>query len=127
MAMVMTMGIVGCGNKTPEPPEEAGDRTVIYYAASYVTAEVQAAYKELIEVAVSKARVPLKAVLGSSVISLNDFINMQKGDIIKLNTKVDDELDVYVGNIIKFTALPGTSSEAYAVKVSSIIREEEPV
>ena len=78
-------------------------------------------------VAIAKARVPLKAVLGSSVISLNDFINMQKGDIIKLNTKVDDELDVYVGNMIKFTALPGTSSEAYAVKVSSIIREEEPV
>lgn len=84
-------------------------------------------YKELIEVAISKARVPLKAILGTSVISLNDFINMQKGDIIKLNTKVDDELKIYVGNINKFTALPGTSSEAYAVKVSSIIREEESV
>ena len=47
--------------------------------------------------------------------------------VIKLNKKVDDELDIYVGNMVKFTALPGTSSEAYAVKVSSIIREEEPV
>ena len=82
-------------------------------------------YHEMIEVAISKARIPVKAVLGTSVISLNDLINMQKGDIIKLNTKVDDELKVYVGNINKFTALPGASSDAYAVKVSSVIREED--
>ena len=50
---------------------------------------------------------------------------MQKGDIIKLNSKVEDELSVYVGNIKKFTALPGSSSDAYAVKISTIIREEE--
>lgn len=82
-------------------------------------------YHEMIEVAISKARIPVKAVLGTSVISLNDLINMQKGDIIKLNTKVDDELKVYVGNINKFTALPGASSDAYAVKVSSVIRKED--
>ena len=82
-------------------------------------------YKELIEIAISKANVPLRAVLGKSTISVNDFVNMQRGDIIKLNSKVDDELIVYVGNISKFTALPGASSGTYAVKISSIIRGEE--
>lgn len=81
-------------------------------------------YKEFIEVAVSKAKVPIKAVLGRSVISVNDYINMQRGDIIKLDTKVEDELKIYVGNIYKFNALPGESSDSYAVKISSIIREE---
>ena len=57
-------------------------------------------------------------------ISVNDFINMQKGDIIKLDTKMEDELNVFVGNIWKFTALPGASSDTYAVKISSIVREE---
>lgn len=82
-------------------------------------------YHDIIEVAISKARIPVRAVLGKSIISVNDFINMQRGDIIKLNSKVEDELNVYVGNIRKFTALPGSSSESYAVKVSTIIREEE--
>jgi len=82
-------------------------------------------YQNLIEVAISKARIPVRVVLGKSSISVNDFINMQKGDIIKLNSKVEDELSVYVGNINKFTALPGSSSEAYAVKISTIVREEE--
>ena len=81
-------------------------------------------YKEFIEVTISKARIPIKAVLGRSVISVNDYINMQRGDIIKLDTKVEDELKVYVGNIFKFTALPGEASDSYAVKISSIIREE---
>ncbi len=81
-------------------------------------------YKEVIEFAIAKAKVPVKVVLGRSTISVNDFINMQKGDIIKLDTKTDDELNVFVGNIRKFTALPGSSSDTYAVKISSIVREE---
>jgi flagellar motor switch protein FliM len=85
----------------------------------------QDTYQDVIEIAISKAHVPVRAVLGKSTITVNDLVNMQKGDIIKLNSKVEDELNVYVGNIHKFTALPGSSSDAYAVKISSIIREEE--
>ncbi|MBR6535938.1 MAG: flagellar motor switch protein FliM [Lachnospiraceae bacterium] len=81
-------------------------------------------YKEFIELVIAKAKVPIKAILGRSTISVNDFVNMQKGDIIKLDTKTEDELNVFVGNIWKFTALPGSSSDTYAVKISSIVREE---
>jgi len=81
-------------------------------------------YKDFIEIVISRAKVPVKAVLGRSTISVNDFINMQKGDIIKLNTRIEDELNVFVGNIHKFTALPGSSSDTYAVKIASIVREE---
>lgn len=81
-------------------------------------------YQDLIEVAIAKARIPIRAVLGRSQISVSDFINIQKGDIIKLDTKTDDELSVYVGNIRKFTALPGSSNDSYAVKITTVIREE---
>jgi flagellar motor switch protein FliM len=64
-------------------------------------------------------------VLGKSVITVNDFVNIQVGDIIRLDSKIDDELDVYVGNIKKFTAVPGANKEAYAVRITSVIREEE--
>ena len=82
-------------------------------------------YQEAIEEIISKAKIPIRAILGKSVISVNDFVNIQLGDIIRLDTKIDDELDVYVGNIKKFTALPGASSDAYAVRVTSVIREEQ--
>lgn len=49
LVLVTVMGFVGCGKKEELPPEAEG-RTVIYFAASYVTAQVQDAYKELIKV-----------------------------------------------------------------------------
>ena len=83
------------------------------------------AYQEVIEDILDYAKIPVKAMLGRSTISVNDYINIQIGDIIKLDTKVNDELEVYVGNIKKFTALPGATSDSYAVRVTSVIREEQ--
>ena len=48
LALVMTAGLAACGGGN-EVPQEAGERTVVYFAASYVTAQVQSAYKELVE------------------------------------------------------------------------------
>lgn len=83
------------------------------------------AYQEVIEDIIDYAKIPVKAMLGRSTISVNDYINIQIGDIIKLDTKVNDELEVYEGNIKKFTALPGATSDSYAVRVTSVIREEQ--
>ncbi len=82
-------------------------------------------YQDAIQNIIDYAKLPVRAMLGRSSISVNDFANLQLGDIIKLDTKVDDELDVYVGNIKKFSALPGAASNSYAVRVTSIIREEQ--
>lgn len=82
-------------------------------------------YVEAMQSLISRAPMPVKAVLGNSVISVNDFINLQVGDIIRLDRKVSDELNVYVGSIRKFTALPGASGDVYAVRITSVVREEE--
>ena len=100
------------------------DRLNTKYWYSNVQDRDEESYKEFLEISISRAAIPVKAVLGKSVISVNDYIHMQRGDIIKLDSKVEDELRIYVGNIYKFTALPGLSSDSYAVKISSIIREE---
>lgn len=81
-------------------------------------------YEDAIESVISKAQIPMRALLGNSKISVSDFVNLQLGDIIKLDTKVDEELDIFVGNIEKFKALPGYSNEQYAVRITEIIREE---
>lgn len=82
-------------------------------------------YEQAIEALIGKAQIPIKAVLGNSTISVNDFACLQVGDTIRLDTKVDQELNIYVGNIKKFAALPGASGDAYAVRITSIIREEQ--
>ena len=104
--------------------ESVIDKLNTKYWFSTMQVKDDATYQDIIAVAIAKAKIPIKAVLGKSTISVNDFLGLQRGDIIKLNTKVDDELNIYVGNINKFTALPGASSDLYAVRISSIIREE---
>lgn len=82
-------------------------------------------YEDAITTLISKAQIPVKAVLGTSQISVNDFLNLNVGDIIKVDTKVDQELDIYVGNIDKFKALPGSSNDKYAVRLTKVLRGEE--
>lgn len=82
-------------------------------------------YDEYIESLLRKVDVPIKAVLGRSTVSVGDFASLQPGDVIRLDSQVDSELAVYVGNIRKFTAMPGASKDKYAVRVTSVIREGE--
>lgn len=104
--------------------EDIMDKLNTKYWFSTMQNKDEESYDAFIESAITKAQIPMKALLGKSSISVMDFINLQVGDIIKLNSHVDEELEVYVGNIVKFKALPGSGTENYAVKVTEIIREE---
>ncbi|MEE1009446.1 MAG: flagellar motor switch protein FliM [Agathobacter sp.] len=105
--------------------EDVIDKINTRYWYSNIQSHDEADYSEAIESVINKAQIPVKAVLGKSVISVNDFSTLLPGDIIRLDRKLDDELDVYVGNIRKFTALPGSSGDKYAVRVTEVIREEQ--
>ncbi len=127
VTMNITMGdVTGMMNVCLPYPclESVIDRLNTKYWYSNMQEKDSTEYKEVIEVAISKAKIPIRALLGRSVISVNDFVNLQKGDIIKLDTRVEDELDVYVGNIKKFSALPGASQDSYAVRIQKILKEE---
>lgn len=78
-----------------------------------------------IESMLKKVDVPVKAVLGKSRVPVSEFLGLQVGDIIKIGTRVDQELEVYVDKIKKFTAVPGKERDKYAVRITSIYREED--
>ena len=105
--------------------EEVMDKLNTKYWYSTMQDKDEQQYVDAIETLISKAPIPMKAVLGNSTISVSDFSGLQVGDIIRLDTKVNQELDVFVGNIKKFTALPGSSGDKYAVRITSVIREEQ--
>jgi ABC-type glycerol-3-phosphate transport system substrate-binding protein len=56
LALVMTVGLAGCGGSNgdnggedPAATADGSERTVIYYQASYISAQVQAAYQKMVE------------------------------------------------------------------------------
>ena len=97
--------------------------TKFWYSTIHESTDVN--YQEYLEALVKRVSVPVRAMLGTSSISVSDFMNLQIDDIIRLDSEINGDLIVYVGNIRKFTAVPGSSKEKYAVQVTSVLGEEE--
>lgn len=105
--------------------ENVMDRLNTKYWFSTMQANGEENYEEYIESLIRRVDIPVKVALGKSVVAVNDFLNLQVGDVIRLDSSVDNDLSVYVGNIKKFTALPGSSRDKYAIRITSVLREEE--
>jgi flagellar motor switch protein FliM len=69
--------------------------------------------------------VPIKAIIGKTRIAVSDFVDIQIGDIIPLDSYVSSDMQIYVGNLLKFTAKPGVARGRNAVQITSVIEREE--
>ncbi len=88
--------------------------------------ELGPSYGVYIQKMVEKSRIPIKAILGRTHITVEEFLELQRGDIIKLDKDIDSDLDVYVGNILKFKGIPGEYKNKVAVKINQVVvREDE--
>ena len=96
-----------------------------FWFSSSMPANTDEGYNDALEGLLKRVDVPIKALLGKSVVTVSDFSNLSVGDIIRLDTNVESALDVYVGNMKKFTAVAGTQGDRYAVRITSVMREEE--
>jgi flagellar motor switch protein FliM len=83
-------------------------------------------YRERLEAELETARVPVSVIVGRTTIMVSDFINLQKDDIIQLDSYVDSDFHVMIGNLLKFQAKPGISRGRNAVQITSLIAKEEP-
>ncbi|MEL3971321.1 flagellar motor switch protein FliM [Rossellomorea oryzaecorticis] len=70
-----------------------------------------------LEKRIKKAYVPVVAELGNSEISIEDFLMLDRGDVIQLNARIDDPLTIKIGEIPKFTAQPGKSNNRLAIQI----------
>ena len=82
-------------------------------------------YSEDVEERINGAIVPLVAIIGKSSITVNDFIGLQVGDIIPLDSYASSDLNIYVGNLLKFSARPGIKRGKNAIQITSRIEKEE--
>ncbi len=92
---------------------------------SNVEKEATPEMKRDIEKGVQSTAVPVKAVLGRTKITVGDFLELQSGDVLALDSGVNEELEVRVGDLLKFYAIPGVRKNKEAVKITRVVKKEE--
>jgi len=95
-----------------------------YWFAS-IEKEVSPQAKKNIENKIENTKIPLKVILGRTHITVADFLGLQKGDVIQLDTRIHSNLEVMVGDILKFYGRPGVRKNRTAIKITEIVRKEE--
>ncbi|HAN10600.1 MAG TPA: flagellar motor switch protein FliM [Clostridiales bacterium] len=82
-------------------------------------------YKNYMEGKIQISQIPIRTILGKTQIMVKDFLELQLGDVIRLDSYVSSDLNVYVGDLLKFKGKPGISKKKNALKITKIVREEE--
>jgi flagellar motor switch protein FliM len=76
---------------------------------------------------VEKTPVSVVAVLGGSTITVRELLDLQRGDVIAIDRRVTEALQVYVGNKLKFLGHPGLSRNKVAIKVTGTVSEGDDI
>lgn len=81
------------------------------------TKEMSPEQTKMLETRVKEAQLPVSIELGVSDITIEDFLQMQIGDVLPLNQKIEDPLIMKVGNLPKFAVQPGKLNKKLAVQI----------
>ncbi|ANQ54212.1 flagellar motor switch protein FliM [Thermosipho affectus] len=69
--------------------------------------------------------VELSATIGETNLTLWDILNLEVGDVIRLNTFKEDPLKIKLNGKDKFLGVPGVFKGRYAVRIVEVLDEEE--
>ncbi len=95
--------------------------TKLWFSSS--NKEITTKEKDAIKFGLEKTYVNVRAVVGSANITVGDFLNLQIGDVVQLDTKIYEDIKVIVGDQEKFLGKPGTKKKKVAIRVSDFIQE----
>lgn len=80
---------------------------------------------DLVKFNIVNTPIYLKSLLGKGKISVDEFINLKSGDVIKLGTRTDQSLQLYANNKHMFNSIVGVHKKRYAVRILDKVPEEE--
>lgn len=72
-----------------------------------------------------KVSAEIRVEIGRAEISVREFLNLDVGDVIQLDKRVDEEIDIFVHDILKYRGIMGKRKGRLAVKVTRVISERD--
>lgn len=71
----------------------------------------------LLEQRIKRAELPIQAILGESMISVQEFLNLNVGDVIQLDQQVDRPLQIRIADHPKFIGQAGKVKQNIAIQI----------
>jgi flagellar motor switch protein FliM len=81
------------------------------------------AHKRLLSYQVSQSTVDCAVRLGKVSVSINDFLKLRAGDVLKLDQKTEQDLTFLVSNVPKYGGKPALQGKKLVFSVNSAIEE----
>ena len=82
---------------------------------------------EVLRQQISTTYLPILAELGKAAITVKELMELQVGDVIKMKKKVNQEIEVIIAGKRKLGARPGSVDGKKAVRVTSVLNEDDLV
>ncbi|CAH0181877.1 flagellar motor switch protein FliM [Peribacillus simplex] len=79
----------------------------------------------ILEKRIRNADLPIISELGSTDITIQDFLLLDVGDVIDLNKAIDDPLTITIGGIPKYSGQPGKVGKKHAIQILDILKGGE--
>lgn len=70
---------------------------------------------------VREVYLPFVVELGTATVTLQDVLGLQAGDLLVIDRKVKEDLDVRVGNLVKYRGRPGVLGKKMAIGLTQVI------
>jgi flagellar motor switch protein FliM len=86
--------------------------------------DVDTRWAEMFEDELRKTRLPVSSEIGETELTIGDFLSLNIGDIVMLDKKVSDPVNVKVEGVTKFIGALGKSDGNYSIKVEDFIDRE---
>ena len=99
--------------------------TTTFWVASSQAKDDTPEHVEILQRKIERTKVPFIVELGNVYISIQEFMTLRFGDVLQLDTNVQDQLKCRVGARAKYLCRPGTSGKKVAVQITHILNEAE--
>lgn len=80
--------------------------------------------RDILKRKLDSVRLPVSAQIGYATLTVDEILNLQPGDVIMLDHKASDDIEIHVASRARFCGKPGAIGKRLAVKITGIIGEE---
>ena len=97
--------------------------TTTFWVAASVSKDDNPSQVDVLQRKIERTKVPFVVEMGRIEISIQEFLTLGFGDVLQLDTKVDDEFKCMIGTRPKYYCRPGTFGKKMAVQITGIVNE----